>query len=445
MKMLSQVGLQTYVPVSPEKGLLINWNTNAAVTVSSNGTFVLENITVRSNAAWWVQLHCDLDTNGVWSSFDALLQTTVEVIGETNRAVLVMDEDSVVDRDGDGMNDAWEITYGLSWTNAMDIYGDLDGDGLDNLWEFDLGLVPTIVDTGYVHSAVALAVDQRIAGANPSNALPIFAVQDHANTNYVRSTNCWAADVDLTCASPWNTDGGTNKPGTLISPRHVLFVAHAGYYVSVGESLRFVDATNGVLSRTVSGLSQVGGTDLVVGILDSDLPTNRISFARVLPPDYWRYFGDGARLPAIGLNQCEDASVFNLRALGGATIHLDKPAAGKRAELSKNIVPGDSGNPSLFLVGETPVLATLWTWGQVPWAGGSGFSVAYHADAVTATMTNLNSLLGITNGYELTTVDLSGFTVIDNSYQQQGAGQMSSTVSVDDSGGFPVYVVSVSE
>lgn len=45
------------------------------------------------------------------------------------------------DTDGDGMDDAWELTYGLQ-VGVDDSMDDLDSDGTDNLTEFRLGLIP---------------------------------------------------------------------------------------------------------------------------------------------------------------------------------------------------------------------------------------------------------------------------------------------------------------
>ncbi|MBL7077790.1 MAG: hypothetical protein ISS31_09990 [Kiritimatiellae bacterium] len=421
------------------------WDTNNAVTVS-NGTFLLEHVTVSNNAAWWVQLHCDLNTNGVWDSFDALLQEQVAVIGATNGVVMTMDQDSVVDRDGDGMADSWESTYGLSWSNALDVFEDGDGDGLDNGWEYDLDLNPTVVNTGYAHSAVALAIDERIDGLNPSTALPILSTQDHVNTNYVRNTNCWAADLDLTCASPWNSNAANKKAGTLISPRHLVFANHASYFVPVGGTLRFVDSTNGVVTRTVAGLRRIGSSDLVVGILDSDAPTNRISHASVLPHDFRNYLGDGARLPVIRFDQEEKALVGNVRSLEpvqnsyGQLVFVDIPIAGTRTNFSETLIPGDSGNPCLMMVDETPVLLATWTFAN------AGPSITEYRSEVNDAMEALSNEQGVTNGYQLTTINLSDYVAIDDAVWPQGTGDdITVSVTEEESGDFSVYVVSISE
>jgi len=52
----------------------------------------------------------------------------------------------LIDGDGDGLSDGWELLYGLD-PLVDDSAADLDGDGIDNLTEFDLGTRPDRVDT----------------------------------------------------------------------------------------------------------------------------------------------------------------------------------------------------------------------------------------------------------------------------------------------------------
>src|SRR5690349_10877861 len=50
---------------------------------------------------------------------------------------------AALDSDGDGMPDAWEITYGLNPNNAADAFLDLDADGMTNLQEYLADTDPT--------------------------------------------------------------------------------------------------------------------------------------------------------------------------------------------------------------------------------------------------------------------------------------------------------------
>ncbi len=52
----------------------------------------------------------------------------------------------LVDTDGDGLADAWEVDFGLD-PNSDDALSDVDGDGLTASEEYDLGTDPTLADT----------------------------------------------------------------------------------------------------------------------------------------------------------------------------------------------------------------------------------------------------------------------------------------------------------
>lgn len=83
----------------------------------------------------------------------------------------------------------------------------------------------------------------------------IFSVQDHNHKRYIRSDKCWAAPLDLTAISPWNSQGHTRKAGTLISPRHALWARH--YSMRVNTTIRFVDKNNNVVDRRIAKTSGV--------------------------------------------------------------------------------------------------------------------------------------------------------------------------------------------
>ena len=116
----------------------------------------------------------------------------------------------------------------------------------------------------------------------PGNRLP----QDHAHKHYVRNPACWAADLDLTCMSPWNSDHATRKAGTLVSPRHAVWARH--YNIRLNSTIRFVTRSGAVVDRRVVASRLVArteaghsfyGRDIVVGLLDRDVP-DTISFAK---------------------------------------------------------------------------------------------------------------------------------------------------------------------
>ncbi|OUR87103.1 hypothetical protein A9Q81_26960 [Gammaproteobacteria bacterium 42_54_T18] len=52
-----------------------------------------------------------------------------------------------IDTDNDGMDDNWELSFGLDPTNPGDAEGDLDEDGLTNAEEYTLGTAPNNIDS----------------------------------------------------------------------------------------------------------------------------------------------------------------------------------------------------------------------------------------------------------------------------------------------------------
>ena len=320
----------------------------------------------------------------------------------------------IADSDGDGLTDAEE-----EWVWHTDSHNrDSDGDGIPDGWEIANGLSPLVPWDMSALVNASFAIDSRIAGKNPSNAVCVFSVQEHANTNYVRNPDCWAADIDLTCCSPWNGTLGTRMAGTLISPRHVLFAAHYDG-LAVGTAMRFVDMQNQVVERTLVDKIRHPNyvdwyPDFTVGLLDADVPTNRISFAKVLPDNYRDWLGDGTRLPVLGLDQEEKALICDLRQMSavqtinsvrGNYIFFDTPVDAVRRDYYKDLIVGDSGNPAFLIIGGKPVLLTVWTFT----GPNAGTSLVDLKQDINAIMQQLEMGQGSTDGYQLEAVALSGF------------------------------------
>lgn len=262
--------------------------------------------------------------------------------------------------------------------------------------------------SGSLAANATAAVDSRIAGKSPAAALPIFTTQNHSDGVYVRNTSCWAADLDLTCISPWNSVGGNLRAGTLISPRHVLFAAH--YPAVAGMSIRFVSADNTVTTRTVSAVLTHPSyvpyfPDIQIGVLNSDVPAG-IGFSRVLPAtwaDKLPAIVSERPIPTLCLDQEEKALVTDWfaatvldRALFIAPYTINYQ---NRLAFYEDKVGGDSGNPAFLIVNNQLVLVTVWT------NGGAGRGT-FTTPQIAAINTMMATLGG---GYQLTEVDLAGF------------------------------------
>lgn len=251
--------------------------------------------------------------------------------------------------------------------------------------------------TGSYRQAICAWVDARtVSGLDKS----VYSTYDGANTNYVRNTNCWAYNADLTCASPWNSTGGAYRAGTLITPQHIVYATH--YPLPVGTVMHFVDMTNSVEVRTVAAVSNNIITDIGIAVLDSALPTNRFTPAAILASTYtssipavsWASYG----LPVVTLDRAEVASCRLLNPLTrSATYSI--PSLTNRYAYYDAVDGGDSGNPTMIITSNSaPVVIS--TWSTV--SGGS--SLSYYA---TQIQTAINALGGTATN--LTYADLSEY------------------------------------
>jgi hypothetical protein len=235
-------------------------------------------------------------------------------------------------------------------------------------------------------------IDLLVDGATETS---VYSVAN--GTSFARNSECWANRIDISCASPWNSAHGPQRAGTLISPRHVLFCKHAGFYPPVGATMFFVSTGGAVESRLLQAIEPAGiNADFVVGLLDGDVGPG-ISFAKCLPTNFSAYLpGVDAfsTIPVMYLNQTERASIAGLRIISSIysiTFSQDYE------DYFATVVVGDSGNPAFLVVDQEPVLLGVFS------TPTNGSHVAHYAADINTAMTTLGG------GYQLTTVDLSGF------------------------------------
>lgn len=260
---------------------------------------------------------------------------------------------------------------------------------------------------GYLAAHAAAQIDSRIATANPATDKAMFSALDHSTPTYTRSTTCWADDIDLTCVSPWNSDGLADKAGAAISPLHVLFSTHS--VPAVSSTIRFVTLDNTLITRTITATASIPTTrtlypDLSVALLDSPLPST-IKIAKVLPTN-WKQYLPLQVAPVLVVDLEKKALVSDMWELD---LHSDSyiarfatPTDATRLDFNETYISGDSGSPSFLIInGEAVILSTLTSGGE-----GSGSSVSGLRDAVNGLMTTLGG------GYQLTPFDLSVCTPV---------------------------------
>ena len=243
----------------------------------------------------------------------------------------------------------------------------------------------------------------------------VYSSQDHSTPSYTRNTNFWASDVDFTSISPWNSSGGANKAGVMVTPRHLLNAAH--YPFGVGAIVRFVTSDNTIVERTVVArqfspnhiATSIQQPDFIVYTLDSDVPAG-ISFSKVLPSNFSNYISVDnfidTRIPAVGLDAQEKGTIRDT--YSNSQIRFQKPSDADRLLLYEGIDAGDSGNPVFYILNGELVLLTVWTTG----GGGAGSLIANYISMVNQMIADADTAAGVSTGYTLTEADLSSFPTV---------------------------------
>lgn len=245
------------------------------------------------------------------------------------------------------------------------------------------------------------AVDKRLtasqaAGIPVATAKKLFTAQN-GTASYQRNPQFWAADIDLTGISPFNTGTGYGLGITAISRRHIAGANHA--IAAPGSTVVFVTKDSQVVTRTLTSTMQVGDSDIRVGLLNSDLPDS-IAHYPVLPAD-WRNW-----LPTLGEGMpvmILDAEEFGLvgESLFGDYVSYNSSLVSPRSLFWETLVGGDSGNPVFLIFGNRLVLLTCHHYG---YDGESGPNYAQRVAATNSVMTALGG------GYQLTHPNLSNVT-----------------------------------
>lgn len=236
---------------------------------------------------------------------------------------------------------------------------------------------------GSFRASVNAAVSNMAHAAGKSAS--VFSPWPYTSTNavFIRNPDCWAASLDLTCASPWNSfrypyfvNGtayihnvyGNYHAGTAITPQHFLYAEH--FAVPTNVVFRWIDATNGIHDRTLVAQRFIGN-DIAIGLLDAPLPAS-IAPAKCLAADnigvlrgkHGLKNAPGFRL--INLDRHEYAwqvaSPFMENALESYPEALYATGSTNLPYSRAAAVGGDSGNPIFLPVGTNVVLlSTFWT------------------------------------------------------------------------------------
>ena len=210
-----------------------------------------------------------------------------------------------------------------------------------------------------VTNIITQSVDGRLQDADRVRGKSRFVNYPQSATRdaFCANAGFWLKDVDFSCASPWNSDRGRCKAGTLISKRHVIFAKH--FPMAVGTRILFATTDGGVCPCRIAATKAIDGSDIMVGSLDYEVTPN-VHPAKILPVDYEKWIGDGAGLPTITLTQTEKAYVNDLNSISTNAVSRYMtsrcPTDSRRLQFRDKLIVGDSGNPVFLIVGTEPVL-----------------------------------------------------------------------------------------
>jgi len=271
------------------------------------------------------------------------------------------------------------------------------------------------IDRNVLNNHINLSVSDRLVDKNPATDRDVYTTRDpyfNGIGNFVRNSSCWLNGIsNISCFSPAQLSGANwwQRAGTLISPRHVLFVTHftPSILPNGGTPIIFVDDNNNVVRRNIIKYESNSTADMAVGLLNSDMPSN-IKVAKVLPQNYATYINitsaNSGRTLMVALDQEQKALV---KEAAGVTTVTFSPGVIRRFlnipnlesdhpwySFTEIVVAGDSGQPLFYIIDNELVLLSVWS------TATTGPAIPEYYHFLNSVMQNLGG------GYQLTPIDL---------------------------------------
>lgn len=225
---------------------------------------------------------------------------------------------------------------------------------------------------------------------------------DPVNPVFIRSTTCWAKNIDTSPISPWNNGGGYAVPlnaggfggvGTLVSPRHIILADH--FYIKNGKKLIFVGMDNTCHIRTLLNSSLISGTDIRIGLLDSDLPAN-VSFCKIASQALSNQPTLENKFPTFSSNISKKAIIEEGFVRSNNLLIFGASSEPQRANFFETSGAGTSGNPICFVYENKLIIIGY----RYTSTGGFTFIPRY-INEINAVMNTLGG------GYQLSVFDLN--------------------------------------
>ncbi len=259
---------------------------------------------------------------------------------------------------------------------------------------------------------VSNQVDSRLNSSDSSTGLSLYSSRSAtAGANWTRNPNSWTqkgTPLDFTgvMGSNDNLAYHNNNPYqgglTLISPKHFITAAH--FALEDNTTVNFFTSSGQIVSRKVVDSMVIAGTDISVGVLDSDVDSSITFYSLISSTQLSSLISQInsnllSDIPIVVLNQNGEALVRSLEKKSPKTINHTSYVSGLRSGFSKALVFGDSGQPGFIIVNNKPVLIFANHLAELgPELG------AYIADINSAIIT-----LGNSGGYKVTEFNAGGF------------------------------------
>jgi hypothetical protein len=294
--------------------------------------------------------------------------------------------------------------------------------------------------SAYVTGSMTKYINDLIVGSVGSYTTPDPAFINLYSSGYTLNPNLYTKNIiDL---SPF-TDNGYAFGACLISPRHVIGVAHAS--MAVGQTITFADKNGSTQAKTITSISYgLGiGVDFTVGYLDSEvtgitpysvLPANATTTTKiplasqstgaygVLPQGIYgftakrRYpFGGGDNIRQMQISILTEISgglknpaVYGTLSVGNFSsnpISISTDARYPYAKWWTTVADGDSSSPTFLPTGLTTATGTpLTIYLGSQSSPGCASSVSSYIAQINSVM---NTLAGTTTTYALDVISTS--------------------------------------
>lgn len=257
------------------------------------------------------------------------------------------------------------------------------------------------------------SIEHRIEGLSADDTTKkLFTTRGTDVNPWTRNASVWTAQgtssLDMTGVSPWNSQSGYTKGGTLITPRHIVLAKH--YPITTGSTIVFVGNDNSIVTRTledqVSVVFQSPLDDVQLGVLDADVPTSTIAFYPILSKTQVEQYASSLDDMSIMIMDQEDKALVEDVDYSFYTFfehislyHFAPPGTSTRFAFSEELVGGDSGKPGFWVIAGQPVLALTTT------GANDGPFYGTYINSIN----NAIIALGNDGGYRVSTYDVSCF------------------------------------